>query len=132
MSCTPIAITMGDPSGVGAEVIVKAMASLSEHERRLYAVIGDVDTLSRAIRICGADLRLSDTANSDALQVVHIPVEGLPRDFGILSDACGEASFRYIERAVEMCSSGMARGIVTAPINKAALNAAGHHYDGHT
>ena len=132
MSKTPIVITMGDPSGVGAEVTVKAMASLSPEERSQYAVIGDADTLNRAIKVCDLELSLSDGPTEGALQVIHVPVEGLPGKFGALSDACGEASFRYIARAVNMCQAGSAKGIVTAPINKAALNAAGHHYDGHT
>ncbi|MCB1384617.1 MAG: 4-hydroxythreonine-4-phosphate dehydrogenase PdxA [Nitratireductor sp.] len=126
---------MGDPSGVGAEVTVKAMASLAPAARSRYAVIGDRPTLERALAACGLDMPLSDfgtQASDGALVVVHVPVAGLPGKFGVLSPACGEASFRYIERAVEMTTSGTAAGIVTAPINKEALNAAGHHYDGHT
>ena len=61
-----------------------------------------------------------------------MPVEGLPDRFGVLSPRCGEACFQYIRTAVELAQSGQAAGIVTAPINKEALNAAGHHYDGHT
>ncbi|MCP1200850.1 4-hydroxythreonine-4-phosphate dehydrogenase PdxA [Notoacmeibacter sp. MSK16QG-6] len=131
----PIVITMGDPSGVGAEVTVKAMAELKPQERARYAVIGDHATLERAVRACDLDLSLrpqggdGDTA---ALQVIDVPVDGLPGRFGVLSDTCGEASFRYIEKAVELATSDAASCIVTAPINKAALNAAGHHYDGHT
>ncbi|ETW11042.1 4-hydroxythreonine-4-phosphate dehydrogenase [Roseivivax marinus] len=135
MSETPIVITMGDPSGVGAEVAAKAMASLSPSERDRYAVIGDRDTLDRAIRACELNLPLRDHGQDDfakALSVIHVPVDGLPGRFGVLSEACGEASFRYIEKAVEMTTSGAATGIVTAPINKEALNSAGHHYDGHT
>ena len=61
-----------------------------------------------------------------------MPVDGLPDRFGVLSPRCGEAAFRYIRTAVELAQTGKAAGIVTAPINKEALNAAGHHYDGHT
>ncbi|MCA0942080.1 4-hydroxythreonine-4-phosphate dehydrogenase PdxA [Salipiger pacificus] len=134
MSEKPIVITMGDPSGVGAEVTVKAMAGLSPEERARYAVIGDQETLERAVRACDLDLKLrpQGSGGGDALQVIHVPVDGLPGRFGVLSEACGEASFQYINRAVELTSSGSAACIVTAPINKAALNAAGHHYDGHT
>lgn len=130
MSTKPIVITMGDPSGVGAEVTVKAIASLLAADRARYAVIGDADTLERAVAACGLDLQLGDGAG--ALRVIHVPVDGLPGKFGVLSDACGEAAFRYIDKAVQLTSSGAAAGIVTAPINKEALNSAGHHYDGHT
>lgn len=132
MSAKPIVITMGDPSGVGAEVTVKAIASLPEAERTRYAVIGDRNTLERAIACTGVALALSEITTPGALRVIHIPVAGLPGKFGVLSPACGEACFQYIKRAVEMIEAGEAAGIVTAPINKEALNSAGHHYDGHT
>ncbi|WP_316859440.1 4-hydroxythreonine-4-phosphate dehydrogenase PdxA [uncultured Cohaesibacter sp.] len=135
MSNNPVVITMGDPSGVGAEVTIKAMAALSASERSRYAVIGNMKTLERAKAVCNLDLPLHEHGTegpSGSLAVVNIDVDGLPEEFGILSPACGEASFQFIKRAVEMVESGNAVGIVTAPINKAALNAAGHHYDGHT
>lgn len=135
MSEKPIVITMGDPSGVGAEVTVKALASLSAQDRSRYAVIGDRPTLERALSTCDLDLPLADfgsTILGGAVAVIHVPVDGLPGTFGTLSAACGEASFRFIEKAVEMSMRGNAGCIVTAPINKAALNSAGHHYDGHT
>ncbi|MEC9199570.1 MAG: 4-hydroxythreonine-4-phosphate dehydrogenase PdxA [Pseudomonadota bacterium] len=135
MTQKPIVITMGDPSGVGAEVTVKAMAALPAADRARYAVIGDRPTLERAVISAGVDLALADfdgDVPAGALAVVHIPVEGLPGKFGVLSPACGEACFQYIKRAVEMTTANEAVGIVTAPINKEALNAAGHHYDGHT
>ncbi|PLW76070.1 4-hydroxythreonine-4-phosphate dehydrogenase PdxA [Cohaesibacter celericrescens] len=135
MSKSPIVITMGDPSGVGAEVTVKAMATLPEKDRADYAVIGDLDTLERAKLACNLDLPLhiyGQEAPAGSLAIVHIPVDGLPGKFGVLSPACGEASYQYIKKAVEMVQAGEALCIVTAPINKEALNAAGHHFDGHT
>nr|WP_319512745.1 4-hydroxythreonine-4-phosphate dehydrogenase PdxA [uncultured Cohaesibacter sp.] len=135
MSNSPVVITMGDPSGVGAEVTVKAMAALSAEQRAQYAVIGDMDTLERAIAVSKVDLPLhahGTVGQEGSLAVIHLPIEGLPGKFGVLSPACGEASFQYIKKAVDMVQAGEAACIVTAPINKAALNAAGHHYDGHT
>lgn len=135
MSEKPIVITMGDPSGVGAEVTVKALASLPPADRAGYIVIGDRPTLERAMARCDVALPISDFGNpyaDGALRVIHVPVASLPGTFGVVSDTCGEASFRYVERAVDMATRGAVGCIVTAPINKAALNAAGHHYDGHT
>lgn len=135
MSEAPIVITMGDPSGVGAEVTLKAMASLPPKMIERFAVIGDQATLERAMRVCNLNLSLrsfGDQSRSDALSVIHVPVDGLPDKFGVLSDACGEASFRYIKKAVELSVAGDAACIVTAPINKEALNSAGHNFDGHT
>lgn len=134
MTEKPIMITMGDPSGVGAEVIVKAFAEMAPERRANFAVIGDTDTLKRACGTCDVSLPIVEYGSdpSGALTVLNIPTEGLPGKFGVLSEACGEASYRYIVKAVEMATDGTIAGIVTAPINKAALNAAGHHYDGHT
>jgi 4-hydroxythreonine-4-phosphate dehydrogenase len=65
-------------------------------------------------------------------QVVDLPVEGAPLPWGQLSAVAGDAAFRFIEKAVRDAEAGVIGCIVTAPINKEALNAAGHHYDGHT
>ncbi|WP_349294689.1 4-hydroxythreonine-4-phosphate dehydrogenase PdxA (plasmid) [Thioclava sp. 'Guangxiensis'] len=129
----PVVITMGDPSGVGAEVTVRALADRGADLRARAHVIGDRDTLARAARACGVDLPLLEPGQpGDGIRVEHVPVAGLPGKFGVMSPACGEAGFRYIERAVALTREGRASCIVTAPINKEALNAAGHHYDGHT
>lgn len=128
-----IVITMGDPSGVGAEVTVRALAARDAALRRQVRVIGDRSTVARAAAVCGVDLPiLAPDDAGDGIRVDHIAVDGLPEEFGVLSPACGEASYRYIARAVDLAMGGEAASIVTAPINKEALNAAGHHYDGHT
>lgn len=127
----PIVITMGDPSGVGPEVTVKALASLDPGERRHFAVVGDRSVLARALSASALEVPLGEPGG-DGIGVIDVPVDGLPDRFGVLSPRCGEASFRYIRTAVELTQAGKAAGIVTAPINKEALNAAGHHYDGHT
>jgi len=132
---TPIAITMGDPAGVGAEVIVKAAAELPEAIRDQMVVVGSAETLEKAIAVTGAGLKLGPAdapASGSLLRLEHVEVAGMPLPFGKLDPVGGEASYRYIARAVELTSSGAAAGIVTAPINKEALNLAGHHFDGHT
>ena len=131
-TAAPIAITMGDPSGVGAEIIVKALGAKPAEERQRYVVVGDRETMARAVASTGVAVEIAEDSAAGAIRLEHVPVEGLPGRFGVLSPACGNASFRFIERAVAMAQDGRAAGIVTAPINKEALNAAGHHYDGHT
>jgi 4-hydroxythreonine-4-phosphate dehydrogenase len=125
-----IGITMGDPAGVGPEVICKALAAMSPEERAEIRIFGNRDVLVRAAAIVGADLDFSPGSNS--ISVVHIPFEGEIPPFGKLDPRAGDASFRYIERAVRAAEAGEIGCIVTAPINKEALNSAGHHYDGHT
>lgn len=130
----PIVITMGDPSGVGAEVTVKALATLPPPERAGFAIIGDRAVLGRAIAAAdvGLEIGSGESLASGSVAVIDVPVEGLPDEFGVLSPRCGEAAYQYIRTAVELVQAGRAAGMVTAPINKEALNAAGHHYDGHT
>lgn len=122
----PIGITMGDPAGVGPEIIVKSMAALSTEARRGYRIFGNKASLAAAERVLGTGL---DLATLD-LHQIDIPGDVMP--FGKLDPRGGEACFRFIEAAVRQAEGGEIAGIVTAPINKGALNAAGHHYDGHT
>jgi 4-hydroxythreonine-4-phosphate dehydrogenase len=134
-----IAITMGDAAGVGPEVIMKALA-----HRELYAiarplVIGDARRLSGAGRIVGSGLVVSAiTEPEDArfepgcVDCIDLPLVPECTPFGKLSTACGEAAYRFIERAVALALAGKVDAICTAPLNKEALNAAGHRFPGHT
>lgn len=122
-----IGITMGDPAGVGPEIIVKAVADMDEAARRTVRVFGNLATLEAAAAAVGSSVRPGiDVAVED------IPVDGGPLPFGALDPRAGDAAFRFIERAVRAAEAGAIGCIVTAPISKEALNAAGHHYDGHT
>jgi len=134
-----IAITMGDAAGVGPEVIMKALA-----HRELYAiarplVVGDAKRLGRAGQIVRSGLAVRAIAEPedagfepgvvDCLDLALVPDD---TPFGKLSTACGEAAYRFIERAVALAVAGKVDAICTAPLNKEALNAAGHRYPGHT
>lgn len=135
MSKWNLAITMGDPAGVGPEVICKALGALSPAERTGIAVIGAREILERADKLCGTGLRFdAGAAPADgAIAVIDIPTDGVAQaPAGQVSAAAGEAAYRYVVHAAEMAMAGEIGCIVTAPINKAALNAAGHQYDGHT
>jgi len=120
-----IGITMGDPAGVGPEITVKAMAEMSDAERALTRVYGNRGVLERACEATGVSLDL------DAV-TVDLPIEGPELAWGKLNPRAGDAAFRFIEKAVRDAKAGAIGCIVTAPINKEALNMAGHHYDGHT
>lgn len=120
-----IGITMGDPAGVGPEISIKALAGMSPEDRDRTLIYGNLATLEAARAAVGVDVALDG-------RVVDLPVEGAPLPWGQLSAQAGDAAFRFIERAVRDAEAGKIGCIVTAPINKEALNAAGHHYDGHT
>lgn len=139
MTRPTIAITMGDPAGIGPEIIMKALARPDVHAICRPLVIGDAKRLRQAGRIVETDipveaLRDAGAANfeTDAVQCLDLALvpEDLP--FGRLSATAGEAAYRYIEKAVQVVQAGQAQGICTAPLSKEALHAAGHKYPGHT
>jgi 4-hydroxythreonine-4-phosphate dehydrogenase len=130
-----IGITMGDPSGVGPEIIVKALKEMSPELRSASAVIGNLALLKRADKLVGAGLTFIESldAQGGAVPVVNVQTKDQAqiRD-GEISAAGGEAAYQYIVKAVELALAGKIAVIVTAPLNKAAMHAAGHHFDGHT
>ncbi|MDR9437987.1 MAG: 4-hydroxythreonine-4-phosphate dehydrogenase PdxA [Halomonas sp.] len=132
-----IAITMGDPAGIGPEIICRALAAMSSAERASSLVVGDPAIYRRAASTIGAELTFepldqkSPDDDSVAVAVVEVP-EGVEIPDGRISAGGGDMAFRCVRSAVELVQAGRARVIVTAPLNKAALHEAGHHYDGHT
>jgi len=130
---TRVAITLGDPAGVGPEVIVKALASLPASEQADFVVVGNFEALERANIAAGTGLRFTTTGTKDgSIAVDEVPLDAPLPEIGKVSEVAGDASVRYIKRAVDLAMSGEADVIVTAPINKEAMNLAGHHFDGHT
>jgi len=134
-----IAITMGDAAGVGPEVIMKALAHPEAYALCRPLVVGDARRLARAGAIIGSPLTMQAIAaphdarfergTVDCIDLALVP-EDAP--FGKLSAACGEAAYRFIERGVALALAGEVDALCTAPINKEALNAAGHRFPGHT
>jgi 4-hydroxythreonine-4-phosphate dehydrogenase len=130
-----IGITMGDPSGIGPEIIVKTLAEMNPATRALSAVVGNLDTLRRADKLLGAGLKFVDGLDAAAGEVPVAHVASRDQDRiadGKISAAGGEAAYRYVEAAVKLALAGKIAVIVTAPLNKAAMHEAGHHFDGHT
>ena len=134
-----VAITMGDPAGVGPEIVVKALGRSETSEVCRPLVIGDAARLRRAASLAGVRTHVrSVTGPSDASYergaIDCVVVGSIPEDlpFGHVSAVAGEAAYRYLERAVSLALAGEVDAICTAPLNKEALRAAGHAYPGHT
>ena len=124
-----IAITMGDPAGVGPEVICKALAELGPDGIPDIRIIGSRPVLERANDLCGTGLAFGD----GGFGMIDLPTEGvIDARPGKVSAAAGEAAYRYIVRAAELAQAEEIGCIVTAPISKEALHTAGHKFDGHT
>jgi 4-hydroxythreonine-4-phosphate dehydrogenase len=139
MTRPTIAITMGDPSGIGPEVIMKALAQPATRVICNALVIGDANRLRKAGRLVGAPVAVdalgdAGQANFSATAVQCLDLKLVPDDlpFGQVSAAAGEVAYRCIEKAVEVVQAGFAQAICTAPLSKEALHAAGHKFPGHT
>ncbi|TVU91682.1 4-hydroxythreonine-4-phosphate dehydrogenase PdxA [Vreelandella titanicae] len=132
-----IVITMGDPAGIGPEIICRALSAMSAAERASAMVVGDPAIYRRAAASIGAELafvpldQVESGHDCVAVGVVEVP-KGVEIPDGQISAGAGDMAFRCVQKAVELVQAGRAQVIVTAPLNKAALHEAGHHYDGHT
>jgi 4-hydroxythreonine-4-phosphate dehydrogenase len=135
-----IVITMGDPAGIGPEIIAKAVASGELFPICRLIVIGDVNVMKKLIE----EMRLSVSIRGIASLQDALPAPGKLDVFDLkLVDlsthkwgrpdvSSGKAVVEYIRKAVELTMNNEADAIVTAPINKEMMNAAGYHYAGHT
>ncbi len=135
-----IAVPIGDPAGVGPEIVAKACALDKVTDAADVIVIGDLKVMERAIRIVGTDLTIN---------VVEKPEEGNYRrgilnlidlnnidqsefSFGTIQAMCGKAAFAYIKKSIELAMNDEADAVATTPINKESLHAAQVPYIGHT
>ena len=133
----PIAITMGDPCGIGPEIIAKLYADATPLPSTL--VLGDAGLIKRAIQLLALPLSLNVIDSPEEFQITPntinvISLSRLPEDlpFGQLDARAGKAAFDYIRAAIDLALQKRIRAIVTAPINKEALRLADIHYPGHT
>jgi len=131
-----VAVTMGDPAGVGAEVVVKAFEAAREYARPV--VVGDASVMADAVQICGSDLEVRAVDSVEAgLEVGDdIPVLDLGNvddiEYGVVREDYGRASLAYVETAIDLAIEGAVDAIATAPINKQATRLAGAEHAGHT
>lgn len=141
MSNLPIvALTLGDPAGTGPELILKALAQPEVRSLARMLVVGDAAVLDRAQAFTGTKLKLNAVASPEAakfspdtLDILDLKNVDLARlATGQAQPMAGHAAYEYVKTAAELALGGRVGGIVTSAINKAALNAAGHHFDGHT
>ncbi|SNB47563.1 4-hydroxythreonine-4-phosphate dehydrogenase PdxA [Geobacter sp. DSM 9736] len=135
-----ISVTMGDPTGIGPEIIASALSDPDVRRMCCPFVVGDSEAMARAVRITGVNLNIRTVSSIKEVsdhenQVCLLPMTKLSQrdlEFGKPTDAVGEAVYRYIVEATRLCMAGAADAMVTAPINKEVMNRAGHNYPGHT
>jgi 4-phospho-D-threonate 3-dehydrogenase / 4-phospho-D-erythronate 3-dehydrogenase len=134
-----IGITMGDPAGIGAEIIVKALANHQVYESCHPLVIGDAARLTAAAKIVNSPIEINPVSDSTKgvyrpglIDCVDLGLIQHDLRFGVVSPAAGEAAFRYVEKAASLAVAGAIDAICTAPLSKEAMHAAGHRFPGHT
>lgn len=137
-----IAVTMGDPAGVGPEICLQLLANEAVREVATPVVLGDARLLSRCARQLGlpapsriiSEIEWAEKCGAleepVVLDVFGFDAEGFTP--GEVSAKTGAAGFRYVEKSIEAALAGQVAAVATAPLNKEALHAAGIYYPGHT
>jgi 4-hydroxythreonine-4-phosphate dehydrogenase len=140
MTLPVVGITMGDPTGIGPEIIVKALSMEEPFRACRPIVFGDRKVLSKTIEMIGlpATVEVLEKVPEDGFIPRRIflafssQLEVASLHFGKPDRRCGEAMVRYVEEAVKWVRSGKLDGITTCPINKQAINVSGYPFSGHT
>ena len=134
-----IAITMGDPCGIGPEVIAKALASGDVYHTCRPVVVGSSWSMEQAVKLTGGLLKVREVespveAGTSPGVVDVVDTHNLdPRDItvGKVSPACGKAAMEWVSRAAELALDGQVSALATAPVNKEAASLAGYKSIGH-
>ena len=135
-----LAVTMGDPSGAGPEILIKALTIPEIRGLCRPVVVGDAATMQQAARIVGSSVSVrpvKDLAEAslddEIIEVIDLQNVDLGRlEYGKVQAMGGNAAYESVVRAAELALSGQVGGIVTSALNKEAMNLAGHHFAGHT
>ena len=134
-----IAITMGDPCGIGPEVVVKALADPQVYASCRPIVIGNTFAMQQAVKLTGMPLTINETddptsAGENPSVVDVVDIHNLnPEDItvGQISIPCGKAAMEWVSKAGQLALAGIVDGLATAPLNKEAASLAGFQSIGH-
>ena len=134
-----IGVTVGDPAGIGPEIVAKALAQNSTEIRIRPVVYSDRSVLEQTLSMLDVDLDLNLVTHPSegrfdqgCLNFIDCRVIDKPVDFGKVSASGGQAGFTYLDRAIEDALSGAVVGLATAPLNKESLQAAHLSFIDHT
>jgi len=134
-----LGISMGDPAGIGPEIIVKALLKKAVYTQCKPVVVGDAGVIQQAVEFLNVALKVNAITNiQDAkgkygtIDVFDLANYNQEVAYGVVSADAGRAAFESIVKVIELAKSGEVDATVTAPINKEAINLAGFHFSGHT
>jgi 4-hydroxythreonine-4-phosphate dehydrogenase len=135
-----IAIPLGDPAGIGPEIVVKALSNSEVKSAARCVVVGDRSVVENACAITGEKFTINlvtdpETGDYSDGMLNLVEVNGVGEktpELGKVSGVCGKAAYAYIAKSIELAMSGKAHAVATTPINKESLKAGGVNYIGHT
>lgn len=135
-----LAITMGDAAGIGAEIIIKALENEEIYNLCVPVVVGDYEAMADAATFTSSSMDIKRILSPEEAEgkpgiVEMIDLALLQRKgwkYKKVSSTTGNASYQYIVKAIHLAQDNRVHAVVTGPINKEAINAAGHHFAGHT
>lgn len=135
-----IAIPMGDPAGIGPEIVAKALSRTETYECARCVVTGDRKVMEQAVKIVGLPMTVHVIREPDEgifeenvinlIDLDNVDMEQLK--LGEISAMCGQAAYEYIAASITLANAGKVDAVSTTPINKESLRAAGVPYIGHT
>ena len=124
-----VAVTLGDPAGIGPEVVVRALADPQVREAVRAVIVGDAWVLQRAMEVTGVRL---DLGGGGPVDLIDLAAVDRRLRWGRVQATAGAAAAQFVERAVREILEGRADALATAPLHKEALWRAGYRYPGHT
>jgi len=135
-----IAITMGDPAGIGAEIAVKALGNEEIYKKSKPVIIGSRCAIDDALKIIPSNLKVKVIKDTKEIQgefgtIDLIDLNNITLDefsYGKVSEEAGKASLEYIYKGIDLAMEGQVDAVVTGPIHKEAIKAAGSPFAGHT
>ncbi|ENJ9653052.1 4-hydroxythreonine-4-phosphate dehydrogenase PdxA [Clostridium botulinum] len=135
-----IGIPIGDPAGVGPEIVVKSLTEAEVYEKCNPILIGDAKVIKQAMGFCNVNLNINSIKKAgegkftlgtiDLIDLNNIDIDELK--IGKVQGIAGKAAFEYIKKSVEMAKEGELDAIATTPINKESLREGNVNYIGHT
>ncbi len=135
-----LAITMGDPAGIGPEIAAKYLAHPHVNEKSWPLLVGNTAIMKKAFELIGVSLKLNSinevsaaTFQKGVVNVLEVSTEDAERiEYGQVSEVAGDLAFRSVTKAIGLALNNEVAGTVTGPIHKESLNKAGHKFAGHT
>lgn len=139
MEKSTIAVTLGDPAGIGPEIVAKTFNVRELYDMANLVLVGDKFVIEKALEVTNLDLKINvieDVAEGKyefgTIDLIDIGLIREDYEFGKVDEKCGQASYQYIKKAGELAMEGKVESVATSPINKESLRAADVPYIGHT